>query len=375
MHKRAEQISTVEGAPDAPPRRDALVVLGMHRSGTSAMTRTLSLCGAVLPAEIMPPSAGNLTGHWEPRRVARFNDRLLHAAGSSWDDFFRPRALWSDPDALAEAIAGARELLRQDYGDNNLILLKEPRISRLLDIWRAALEQEGFAPAYVIMVRDPGEVAASLRQRNAMPDHKGLLLWVAHMLAAERGTRGARRIFVEFDRLLEDPQAVIDRVAAVTGLSLSARDAGAAAGIGEFLQPHLKSSAAVDFRKAALFAPVVRLHRYFLAKARMEPADDQVLADTAAWMDDLDALFSPIIGELQVQRTGLQQEIRTLRQQMAVAPAPLTGQTAAGADIEVRPLPKRGPLKRALRTARSVVEGGRRALKTARGLMRRRRPA
>jgi hypothetical protein len=373
MHKRAEQISTVEPAPDATPRRDALVVLGMHRSGTSAMTRTLSLCGATLPAEIMPPSAGNLTGHWEPRRVARFNDRLLHAADSSWDDFFHPAGVSSDPAALTEAIAGARDLLRQDYADGDVIVLKEPRINRLLHVWRPALEAEGFAPAYVIMVRDPGEVAASLLQRNAMPESKGVLLWVAHMLDAERGTRGARRIFVEFDRLLEDPQAVIDRIAAATGVGLSAREEGAAAGISEFLQPHLKSSATADFRNSPLFAPAVRLHRYFVARARMQPADDRVLAEAAAWMGDLETMFSPIISDQVARRAALQREIRTLRERLA-AQASANDQPAGAASPAVQAPAKRKPLKRALRTVRSAMEGGRRALKTARGLMRRRRP-
>jgi hypothetical protein len=372
MHKLAEQISTVEPVPDAPPRRDALVVLGMHRSGTSAMTRTLSLCGATLPAEIMPPSAGNLTGHWEPHRVARFNDRLLKAADSSWDDFFRPAGASSDPAALAEAIAGARDLLRQDYAEGDVIVLKEPRINRLLHVWRPALEQEGFTPAYVIMVRDPGEVAASLLQRNRMPGNKGALLWVAHMLDAERGTRGARRVFVEFDRLLEDPPAVIDRVAAVTGLPLSAREASTAAEIGEFLQPHLKSSATADFRNSPLLAPVARLHRYFVARARMEPADDRILAEAAAWMDDIETVFWPIISDQIVRRTALQQEVRTLREQLA-AQAAANAHAAEAAALAAQPRPKRKPFKRALRTMRSAMEGGHRALKTARALVRRRR--
>jgi hypothetical protein len=205
-----------------------------------------------------------------------------------------------------------------------------------------------------------------------MPGNKGVLLWVAHMLDAERGTRGARRVFVEFDRLLEDPPAVIDRIAAATGLPLSAREASTAAEIGEFLQPHLKSSATADFRNSTLLAPVARLHRYFVARARMEPADDRILAEAAAWMDDIETVFWPIIRDQIVRRTALQQEIRTLREQLA-AQAAVNAQSAEAAALAAQLRPKRKPFKHALRTVRSAMEGSHRALKTARALVRRRR--
>ena len=65
-------------------------MLGMHRSGTSAMTRLLSLAGAALPHKIMRPNAFNELGYWEPLAVAEFNDEVLRRLDSRWDDTFGP---------------------------------------------------------------------------------------------------------------------------------------------------------------------------------------------------------------------------------------------------------------------------------------------
>ena len=74
-------------APPKPvaPRR-ALLVMGMHRSGTSALARVLSLRGAELPAHLMPPNHGNASGYWEPAPIVAINDEMLEYFGSAWDD-------------------------------------------------------------------------------------------------------------------------------------------------------------------------------------------------------------------------------------------------------------------------------------------------
>ncbi len=66
----------------------AYLVLGMHRSGTSAVTQLLALAGASLPANVMPGDEHNQKGYFEPWKIAIFNDERLRAAGSAWDDVF-----------------------------------------------------------------------------------------------------------------------------------------------------------------------------------------------------------------------------------------------------------------------------------------------
>ena len=67
--------------------RVCLLVLGMHRSGTSALTRLLNIAGAKLPARMMGAAAGNELGHWEPQALADYNDALLADVSSAWHDW------------------------------------------------------------------------------------------------------------------------------------------------------------------------------------------------------------------------------------------------------------------------------------------------
>src|SRR4051794_8064808 len=74
--------------PTDASARTAYLVLGMHRSGTSAVTQVLALAGAALPQNVMAGDEHNARGYFEPWRIALFNDERLRAAGTAWDDAF-----------------------------------------------------------------------------------------------------------------------------------------------------------------------------------------------------------------------------------------------------------------------------------------------
>jgi hypothetical protein len=69
-------------------RRRAILVAGMHRSGTSALTRMVNLLGAALPEDLLPASRGNELGHWEPAKIVELHDKMLESAHSGWDNVF-----------------------------------------------------------------------------------------------------------------------------------------------------------------------------------------------------------------------------------------------------------------------------------------------
>src|SRR5690349_5533051 len=115
-----------------PPTRTAYLVLGMHRSGTSAITQLLALAGAQLPENVMPGDEHNAKGYFEPWKIAIFNDRRLRAGASSWDDIFAypygPLAPRDERAWLNEASA----LFDQEFGQAPYPLMKDPRVSVLL---------------------------------------------------------------------------------------------------------------------------------------------------------------------------------------------------------------------------------------------------
>lgn len=232
--------------------RRALLVLGMHRSGTSALTRVMNLCGAALPGDLLPANYANPSGYWEPAAIVAFHDRLLTSLGSTWDDTAElPHAWWTSPAAVsaADELAG---IVAAEFGDAPLIVVKDPRACRLVPVWKTALAAAGIEPVAVLMMRHPLEVAASLAQRDDMPAAHALLIWIEHVLAAEADTRTMRRVVVTFDQLLDDWSAVVARMGAALDLRLAARGEGVDAEIAAFLSPSLRH-ARLD--AAALMSP------------------------------------------------------------------------------------------------------------------------
>ncbi|NKE47566.1 sulfotransferase family protein [Roseomonas frigidaquae] len=264
----------------SPTRRPAVLVLGMHRSGTSALTRVLSLHGLTLPARVMQPAPDNPRGFWESAAVAALDDRILAAAGSRYDD---PRPLPPGllPDAEREAfIAEALALLGTEFPGTDPFVLKDPRICRLLDVWRPALERFGAAPLALLPVRNPLEVVRSLEARQQMPKAQALLLWLSHVVAAEQGSRGLPRAVVHYDDLLRDWRGFLARLG-VPVLRDTALETVA------FLTPALRHHEADTdtlLRDAEVPAAVKRVYAE-LRRAPAEPGlDPEPFDAAAAWL-------------------------------------------------------------------------------------------
>ncbi len=197
--------------------KSAIVVLGMHRSGTSAVAGVLSLLGYSTPRTLLAPKADNPRGFFESRVIVQTSDRILAALGSSWKDW---RGLDLDAigdDQRAAFIEDARAALTSEFGDARRIVLKDPRICRLAPVWQPALADLGFETRYVLPLRPPAEVVASLNRRAYANRAESVLLWLRHVLEAEAATRDCPRAFVEWAAFLRDTQAELTRIAEQIG--------------------------------------------------------------------------------------------------------------------------------------------------------------
>jgi len=231
--------------------RDCVIVLGMHRSGTSAFTRVLNLLGVELGANLLPAAEDNETGFWEHRDLVLVNEAVLQSLGSRWDDA-RPIARDRFAGAAFEPLKRrALAILERDFRDSRTWGMKDPRLCRLLPFWLPVLEEFDSMPRFVLPVRHPVEVAASLRRRNGFSARKCAHLWLVHMLEAERETRGYSRAFLDWDGLLREGAAAMRRVAGELGILEDACDRAAPA-IEKFLDPslrhHDRASAASSIR-------------------------------------------------------------------------------------------------------------------------------
>jgi len=241
--------------------RIAYVVLGMHRSGTSSVAGTLALLGAAAPRTLMRPAQDNPKGFWESEVVTAFNDRLLAAAGSSWNDWRRlDGAALSDPAWTEEAA----RVLQAEFGDAEAIVLKDPRICRFFPFWRRVLEDAGYAPLIVAPVRDPREVAASLNARNGMDPARGQRLWLRHVLDAEAASRGLPRHLMAWGGFIADWRGETARMAARLNRPLTPTPDQAQA-VDAFLTADLRRQTPGEGRPPALAA---RAHAALLDLAR-----------------------------------------------------------------------------------------------------------
>ena len=220
--------------------RKCVLVLGMHRCGTSAVTRTIGYLGARLPKTMCYAAADNPKGFWGPQPVSWVNDQLLQRLGSSWYDW---RAL--PVTGLSEASLACwhdeiRKILVAEYGDAPLFVIKDPHICRFPKLFLDVLKDLQVTPHIVIPFRNPLEVAHSLERRNGFNSEKSLLLWLRHVLDAESSTRHLPRAFISYDWLLTDWQASMRSVSKSTSLTWPNAFSDIATDIEEFLTPDLR---------------------------------------------------------------------------------------------------------------------------------------
>jgi len=188
----------------------ALLVLGMHRSGTSALTGALALRGIHLGSDLMPPAPENPKGFWEHMGVVNIHEQLLDALGLAWND---PRPLpdnWLNHPAAAQARGQLRTLIETEFLPHPVWGIKDPRLCRLLPLWRPLLKELGVTPHAVVVARDPREVADSLQKRNQWPPELARELWLRHLADAILGSHELPRCVLTYSRLLADPLSEIE---------------------------------------------------------------------------------------------------------------------------------------------------------------------
>ena len=152
-----------------------LLITGMHRSGTSFISRALNLRGTYLgsPDDLFSddfhPSHGNLRGHWENNLFLKLADQTLQKNGGAWDEI--PKKVVIDNNIGNEIKKYSNVLLDHPSLTAGF---KDPRIIFCLESW------EKFLPTNLIVVgiyRHPLKVAESLKQRNGFTYDKSINLW------------------------------------------------------------------------------------------------------------------------------------------------------------------------------------------------------
>lgn len=202
------------------------MVLGMHRSGTSTVTRGLQCFGVALGGTLSPAVAGvNDKGFWEDLDIVRLNEEILGSLQSTWHNV----SGISNTD-FTQLIHGAYfqravDLIRTKTRKAALFGFKDPRLAKLLPFWKAVLKSCDIEVNYLVMFRNPHSVTRSLVKRDGFHPAKCYLLWLSTMISILDEVGQEPHLLVSYDRLMDAPDHELQKISRQFGLNIVTAEA------------------------------------------------------------------------------------------------------------------------------------------------------
>ncbi|WDF51526.1 hypothetical protein PQ460_03410 [Paenibacillus sp. KACC 21273] len=184
----------------------AICILGMHRSGTSAIARSINLLGVYLgeSENLLSAQEDNPHGFWEHLNIIDIQNRILWELGVSWDTPVPLEELWWKKPEMIPFRNEIKQFINQQMISQNLWAWKDPRTCLLLPLWLDILQELDVEVNFVISIRNPLDIANSLLKRNNIPIQKSLGIWMNYMISVARWTADSKCILVSYDEFLDD---------------------------------------------------------------------------------------------------------------------------------------------------------------------------
>jgi len=285
----------------ASKRRLVVLILGMHRSGTSALTRAINLSGMDLPADLMAASFANEAGYWESIELATIHDDILSSLDSSWDGILPIDGGKFKTPAGDGYKALLTDYIVREFGNSEQFVLKDPRLCQLVPLWLEVLDDLNIEVKAVIPFRNPLEVAGSLKKRDGFLPEKSFLLWLRHILEVEQHTRSLSRCFVSYAQLLRDPKEVLAQIASQCGLQWPNHSDEVQENITQFIDAGYYHQRATKDELIDAQVPGWILQAYFALEALVcnayEPEGMETLSKIAGAIRQADQLYGLIIAD------------------------------------------------------------------------------
>jgi hypothetical protein len=295
--------------------RILVVVLGMHRSGTSSAAGALVRLGAAPPQHLIAPDADNERGYWESRVIVGLNDAILAAAGSDWKDWRKFDLNKIDPLEAVALRARASQALAEEFGDVGFAVVKDPRMCRLMPFWAPVFAEAKWSVRALLPIRPPLEVSQSLHCRDGIGPAYGCLLWLRHVLDAELETRGMARAFLDWPQFLGNGRNALARASEQLGVVWPYWCESALADVDQFVSTDLRHQRASKADLEAHSAVNHLLRRTYAAMIELvqDSADSAVLRE----LDDLRAGFELASTLFDLPMREVNQEVGRIRLQAA----------------------------------------------------------
>jgi len=187
-----------------------ICVLGMHRSGTSMVTRVLNICGVYIGEEneLLSASSDNVKGHWENKEIFDINEEILNRHGGSWDTPPKFPENWENSPMVSDLLERAGIIAEKMSQKSDLWGFKDPRNCLTLPFWKKILPHMVF----IILVRDPFEVALSLTARGGITVEKGLFLYQHYWAHILENTDNEKRFFIILKKIFTGWKPEIEKL-------------------------------------------------------------------------------------------------------------------------------------------------------------------
>jgi hypothetical protein len=332
---RRDRITAISSAVQ---RRPIVLVLGMHRSGTSLCSHILSALGVDMADEI-GVNLGNDRGHWERWEIVEFHARILALFNRDYGrfhDFALPVAWWADPRVAQirrEIVAFLEKRMGEGYFG-----FKDPRTVRLMPVWHQIFNELKLAPKIVLCLRNPAQIGRSLSARDGLDPDIGEYRWLVHMIDFYRYTSKFDFCTVEYEEWFNNPSANIEKLQKFLDLSWQQSEADLAMVMSGIIDPALRHDDS-EYREAG--QPLVRTLYKLAGRAGHDGVHDQIAYIVSQFVSfqQLQRPFLQVfedVANTAAKYSGIEQEARALRASVGERDAVVKAADARAAGAEGR---------------------------------------
>lgn len=192
----------------------SVVVLGMHRSGTSVVTRVINLLGLpICRDDDLQTGPDNPTGHWESASLINFNDRILKMFGGTVEAPSLMSFGWEESEQAKALHDEASKVFKSAF-PTDVWVWKDPRTCLTLPFWRDVWTS---MPVAVLVYREPLEIFISMHKRNGISKAHCIALWERYLRSALLGSVGMPLVIIDYDDLLRNPATAVSRLSEEIG--------------------------------------------------------------------------------------------------------------------------------------------------------------
>lgn len=204
-------------------KKRIILVVGPYRSGTSVLTKGLSSLGVSLTAPLFHFPAHNPKGDWEDPQFQDFNNEILDKLSSLAKRSRRILSITEEETNLLckqGFVEQASQLLSEKLSDSQPLGMKSPRVSILLPFWKKVFKELDLHVSFVIALRNPESVVASITAFTQEAAEKSFWIWISFLLSCLEYSEGHQRILVDYDQLIKDPAAQVKRLSLALELDI-----------------------------------------------------------------------------------------------------------------------------------------------------------